>query len=68
MSTQTCPTLSVFALQADAESGAELARAQAALSQRKGLRPSLSRSPTINRSVSSTEKPGAAMVKFPARA
>ena len=40
----------------------EAARAQSALSQRKSLRPSLSRSPTMNKSSAGTEKPGAAMV------
>lgn len=38
-------------------------RAQAALQRHsKSLRPSLTRSPTVKRSNSSTEKPGAAMV------
>ena len=41
----------------------EGARAQAALSQRKSLRPSLSRSPTVHRAASVVEKPGAAMVR-----
>ena len=51
------------ALQADmAGDDSEAARAQSALSQRKSLRPSLSRSPTMNKSSAATEKPGAAMV------
>jgi hypothetical protein len=51
------------ALQGDAAGDdSEAARAQSALSQRKSLRPSLSRSPTLNKSSAATEKPGAAMV------
>ena len=43
----------------------EKTRSQALQSQRKSLRPSLSRSHTMNRSSSSaTEKPGAAMVRL----
>lgn len=42
----------------------EAARAQAALSQRKSLRPSLTRSPTVNKTTPATEKPGAAMVSW----
>ncbi|KAL0043362.1 hypothetical protein WJX79_002614 [Trebouxia sp. C0005] len=42
----------------------EAARAQSALSQRKSLRPSLSRSPTLSKSSTATEKPGAAMAAW----
>lgn len=42
----------------------EAARAQAALSQRKSLRPSLTRSPTLNKGTPATEKPGAAMAAW----
>ncbi|DBA73285.1 hypothetical protein WJX77_003623 [Trebouxia sp. C0004] len=42
----------------------EVARAQSALSQRKSLRPSLSRSPTLSKSSAATEKPGAAMAAW----
>ena len=46
-----------------ANEDAEGKRAQAALQRHsKSLRPSLTRSPTVKRSNSSTEKPGAAMV------
>ena len=58
-------TCSCTALQGDmAGDDSEAARAQSALSQRKSLRPSLSRSPTLNKSSAATEKPGAAMVSI----
>ena len=48
-----------FAPQADADGGSEASKP---LSQRKSLRPSLTRSPTVNKGPAAPEKPGAAMV------
>ena len=47
--------------QGDMDSNGETSKA---LSQRKSLRPSLTRSPTVNKGAAAPEKPGAAMVSF----